>query len=423
MKKITGKKNINELLGNIALDSYTKQTIISLFRTLLETIIEANAEAVVIFKIDDSEPFKNILTRLSFSNVKNYTNNDIFNNKFNLINVNDLFEKEEQFLIINADRFSALLYWKENIVGLSDCICTLNPTEVKNFVDYIQENLNDIRIENDMSQLKLDRRGNEKFTTILNKLMTSIENNSRELICANTELENLQNAEDEISDINKLISTLAHEIRNPLSLINTYIEIISKQTENIGNKETTIAKSILNATENIKKASFSLENLLNELIEFNKEIKLELTQINLEDVVLDTINMFEAVCIQKNISIEFDKNNDVKAPIDIQKIHQVLLNLIKNAIEASEKNSKITLKLNADGNFAEIKISDEGSGIDAENTKKIFMPYFTTKQKGTGIGLSFSKKIIESHKGSLNLVSTGKNGTTFSIKLPISREG
>jgi signal transduction histidine kinase len=99
------------------------------------------------------------------------------------------------------------------------------------------------------------------------------------------------------------------------------------------------------------------------------------------------------------------------------------MNIIKNAIEASEMNGEVRISLTVKANHTlQITISDSGSGISAEHLKRIWEPFFTTKQSGTGLGLMVSLKIIELHKGSIDVKSNKLEGTTFLIKLPISHQ-
>lgn len=422
MKKLAGKTkySLKELLKQEHFDNYTKQTIKSLFRALLEPVVETNENAVALVRVKNDD-FNNILTRLGFSQIKTFNCSNInLNSKFDILNVNELFENDEQFLILLADRFSAILYFDEKNTSLIEGFCSLNPDDVKTVISYIQDNTLDARLENAMSELKLDRRGNEKFTSIIRKLSVSMENSERDLICATEEVKNLQDTQDKSIDMEKYLASMAHELRNPLSIIDLQATILSKRADKLNNIEEQELQSLKNSINSISKATETMSVLLTELIEYNKPVKLNLEKNDISAEIQSTIDFIKPLLEEKSIAIEFLANKTGQnAYFDKIKLHQVVLNLLKNAAEAQNENSKISVKLNVTVDI-EILVKDEGCGIDIESLNKLFLPYFTTKKSGTGLGLYVSKKIIEAHNGTLSLVSTGKNGTTFSIKLPLN---
>lgn len=112
--------------------------------------------------------------------------------------------------------------------------------------------------------------------------------------------------------------------------------------------------------------------------------------------------------------------DDELAPIwfDPEKIEQVLINLIKNAADATSEGGRITIKTQPEGDCTRITITDSGEGMSAETIKKIFDPLFTTKKKGTGLGLAVCRKIIEDHMGELSVVSKEGEGTSVAFTLP-----
>ncbi|MEQ2468575.1 HAMP domain-containing sensor histidine kinase [Niallia sp. CLA-SR-H024] len=123
----------------------------------------------------------------------------------------------------------------------------------------------------------------------------------------------------------------------------------------------------------------------------------------------------------KNIEIIIEKNKDkVIVNCDKNKIKQVFINLIKNAIDAMNNGGKICIRINECKKYVQIEIVDQGKGISKEVLNKIGEPFYTTKAKGTGIGLMISFQIIESHQGTISVASKVDVGTTFTITLPKS---
>ena len=201
---------------------------------------------------------------------------------------------------------------------------------------------------------------------------------------------------------------ISHEIKNPIAVCKGYLDMCNEKN---CNKYIPILKSEINKTL----------NLLQDFSACNK-IKIELD-------ILDISLLIEE--IKENLSLMFDKQN-IKfniTPIeeeiyiygDYNRLNQVLLNIIKNSIEAKDKNKDSYIKIYTETKNKKIKIyiEDNGIGIKKENINRISEPFFTTKQNGTGLGILLSKEIIKAHKGNIEYISEENIGTTVIITLPI----
>jgi len=447
--KYSPKTSINDLFDYIEPDSYTRQTLVSIFRCFLETIIENRYPSVIFARLNNAQAFQGLLNRLKYTESKVYAYSDNIEGFNNIVTEHQGIENDE-FLIILAERFSACIYWNElqpskaakplfglstpapqwnesesGVFGLCEGFCSMNPEEVKSIIEFLQEIAYDENVEKDLSKILQDRRNNEKFTTILRKLVTNLESRQRDLICANTELKDLYQKtvnDQKLLDIGKLYSTMAHEIRNPLGMISLHAKIISKNIEKLELKDKEILESLMNSTNSINSASQNLETLLTELIDYSKPMSLEKTETSLEKVLLEVINLIKPSFDANNVNLSFENllNKNYKVNFDGSKINQAVLNIIKNALEISKSKDevKISIDYNKEENSILIKISDEGVGISPEHREKIFTPYFTTKKDGTGLGLAQAKKIMEAHGGNLLIASTSEKGTTFIMSLP-----
>src|SRR5579864_8954614 len=121
-------------------------------------------------------------------------------------------------------------------------------------------------------------------------------------------------------------------------------------------------------------------------------------------------------------SVEITLQKDPSLPEvehDSDQIHQVLLNLLLNSLQAIEGQGKITVTLKPQGKFATVEVVDNGRGIAPEHLPSIFRPFYTTKGEGTGLGLSLARRIVEDHHGTINVTSTVGKGTTFAVLLPL----
>ncbi|HSA05627.1 MAG TPA: HAMP domain-containing sensor histidine kinase [Candidatus Gastranaerophilales bacterium] len=417
--------SIKELMSDIDQDSYTNQTILSLSRCFLETIIENKTEAVILVKIKQTKDFGNLLDRLKYTDIAVYSYSENVEG-FKKIECKIPQMENDEFFVIAAERFTACLCWNmaySELSGLCEGFCSLNPMETKTIIEHLQTVAYNADLEKDLEKVLQDRRNNEKFTTILRKIVSDLENRQRDLICANAELKEFyeKSGENEkLASISQMFSTVMHELRNPLSSIDLHSKIISKKLRLLETEDHKMTKEIQDSIEVVSRTTSHLEELLNELLNFSKPLSLKKSQLNLEDVINEIINLIKPLYDNKNVELIFQNsvNKNLLVNFDRAKLHQVIFNILKNALEVSESGKKVKISLTNEQDNICVKIIDQGSGISEESRKKIFEPYFTTKKEGTGLGLAQSKKIIEAHEGVLYVDPEYLNGCAFIIKLP-----
>jgi signal transduction histidine kinase len=226
--------------------------------------------------------------------------------------------------------------------------------------------------------------------------------------------------------LGELFPFLAHEIRNPLHAIGGALTIIQKRTT----VDPLIEQSINVIHDEIKR----LTNFVKECLEFSNPSdpsRFVITDIN--DIVISSLDLMTPVFqdSSRNINISLSLQEDLpEIKTNFNEIKQVFLNIIKNSVEAIDKEGEITVKSYCKKqNSAEcitIEFSDNGNGIKEEISKKIYDPFFTTKTGagGTGLGLAVCKKIIcENHQGTIDIKNNLHAGTTVTIKLPLSNPG
>ena len=215
------------------------------------------------------------------------------------------------------------------------------------------------------------------------------------------------------SNIDSLeLSKMFHEIKNPLTLINSSLQLIQDE-----HPEVTTFRFWNQTMEDIK----NLRNLLDELSSFQKGNVLNMTKINLFDFTEDLLESTAGFLLETGTPLTLESTiDDLDFYADDVKLRQAIINLLKNAAESSASGSPIILRMTADTQWLYISVADKGCGISKEHLEKIFEPFHTTKSYGTGLGLPIVKKIIESHNGKLTLKSKEGAGTTFLISLPLS---
>jgi signal transduction histidine kinase len=414
-------KSLFEYFVTEKISLYTKQTVSSLFRTLIETVIDSRNDSLVIYKTEDNDDYQSLLSRLIYTKSAIFS----FNQGVNTEGIQSLQSSEaipENFLLIYADRFSVVVVWeKSETPGFYKTVCSLNSVLIQNFYDHIQKNSTSSQVSECLSTLRMDRRGNLIFDIILNKLLVTIEDSQRDLICADTEIKDHEQHEND--DFKKVLKIYAHELRNPLGMMGVYAKIIQKCVKFIqgGNIKDETLESLNSAARINQKAIDNIEALLYEMSNYSKELDVHLNPEKIYNILNDTVDFVLPSFKDKNITLvrEIEANKNIKLNIDKHKIYQVLLNLLKNNLEAGKADSQAQISTGILGDKFFIDIKDSGSGIPAKARENLFTPFFTTKKNGSGIGLSLSRKIIEAHNGRLLLKETGENGTVFRIELPL----
>ena len=164
-----------------------------------------------------------------------------------------------------------------------------------------------------------------------------------------------------------------------------------------------------------------MEKLLREMLDFSRPVELEKSNVSLNIIVDEVVSLMNDSAAEADVSLERKLDNKVgELPLDSGRIKQILLNLVQNAVQASPKGGKVTVSTRLNGaHQAEVTVCDQGKGIPDELREKIFLPFFTTKAKGTGLGLALSAKIANAHGGSLEIGREQEKGCMFTLALPV----
>lgn len=215
---------------------------------------------------------------------------------------------------------------------------------------------------------------------------------------------------------------VAHEIKNPLMPIVMNAEIIERNLKN--NMSDKDIEKIKNSTTIIIKNANSISNLIKSFSEFSFAIKISDKKESINEVILEVLDSFKNI---PNIKFKVSlTKHDYSLNMDRDKLIISFRNLIKNSIEAMENNNIESIiylssyhEIIDYKEFFTVSITDTGIGIENNNIKRIFEPYFTSKSKGTGIGLATTEKIIMEHKGYISVESIIGEGSTFFIRFEI----
>lgn len=222
---------------------------------------------------------------------------------------------------------------------------------------------------------------------------------------------------EKLSVVGQLAAGLAHEIRNPLTSLKGFTQILkSKSTD----QETLYLDIMQQELDRINL-------IVNDFMTLAKPNLNEFTNGSIIDIFQSVISILETQAIMMNVTIKQNYFNIDSVPCiycDENQLKQVFLNIIKNAIEAMPDGGEVTITIKEESSKGKsrrlhIQIKDQGIGIPQTIIERIGEPFFTTKEKGTGLGLMISQRIIEAHNGTFQIASNGKRGTTVNVHLPI----
>jgi len=235
------------------------------------------------------------------------------------------------------------------------------------------------------------------------------------------QIEKESHEQEKFAVLGKMAAHLSHEIRSPLASISMNVDLLSKNLK-LGERQ---QKSFEIIDEEIKR----LNHLLKEILSFSGEFHLNKMNFDIKEAIENIYSIFKASFKCKNIKFVNSVNSQI-IHADADKIKSVFICLIENSMEAIDNNGDIKVYSHCisndnifelfNDNIFEFFIKDSGCGL--ENNAKLFDPFYTTKEKGTGLGLPIAKNIIEKHGGTINLVSSRPGETIFKINLPINEK-
>jgi two-component system nitrogen regulation sensor histidine kinase NtrY len=242
-------------------------------------------------------------------------------------------------------------------------------------------------------------------------------------------LQNL-NAELEAKEIEawyQLIRVLTHEIMNsvtPIVSLTAAMQSIIRHadgtTKDLSQLTVENQEDVFSSISTIESRSKGLLRFVSAYKEYAKPMELRVEQTDALKLVNRVADLFKQDLQEKNITLKIQtKLSSANINADVTLIEQVLINLFKNALEALDENGTIIIEVTSFSlNSIRISIEDNGAGIDSDTMSKIFIPFFTTKSNGTGIGLSLSRQIMKLHGGRLHVQSSPHQGSKFSLEFP-----
>ncbi len=250
---------------------------------------------------------------------------------------------------------------------------------------------------------KAKREASQKATAYRQQLELRVD----ELAALNIELEDLRNIE-KFAVTGRISRTIAHEVRNPLTNINLAAEQLKNEIPS--NEDVDILFKMISRNSN------RINQLISDLLDSTRISELQYIKASINDVLDSSLEFASDRIELKQIIVMKDYDKDIcPVLVDQEKIKIAFLNIIVNAIEAMDYHGTLCLRTESRDNRCIIKITDTGGGMAKEDVGRLFEPYFTTKEKGTGLGLTNTQNIILAHNAKINVESQAGKGTTFTI--------
>lgn len=208
---------------------------------------------------------------------------------------------------------------------------------------------------------------------------------------------------EKLATVGLYTSSIAHEIKNALVGVKTCVQLAAgTELGPLANREVMRIESLV--------------NLLSQYVSKNAQ---SFTSVKLNEVITNATRSLEAACATKNLSlkVQLEAAHDVIEGNGIQ-LEQALLNLLLNAVEATPSGGLIQIRSYQDGGRVRIELSDSGPGIPAEEVERIFEPFYSTKARGSGLGLGITRRIVRDHNGVIDVASPAGQGATFTLTFP-----
>lgn len=212
-----------------------------------------------------------------------------------------------------------------------------------------------------------------------------------------------------LAGLGQAATAIVHDLKNPLISISGFARRIRQGKGNVD----TATEAIINSAED-------MNVIVHDVLDFAKPIKLKLEDVDIGTLIAKVHNYCKEKAEQKGIALSVYLPADSKTiQIDRSHMERALINLINNAIEASEGGESVDIRAEINEDNLYIKIKDRGAGMDEETLENIFIPFYTKKSYGTGLGMAIAKKIVEGHKGRIHIENQEQQGTEVILELPL----
>jgi two-component system, NtrC family, sensor histidine kinase HydH len=234
-------------------------------------------------------------------------------------------------------------------------------------------------------------------------------------------LEHAKLQAERLAVVGSMAAQVAHEIRNPLGAISLNLDLIGQEVNARASSKAHPSGECHVLLREMRLQVLRIHQVLQEYLRFGRMPKSKRAVVSLKGFLEEKLNFVQPVLDQKHV--ELSKTLDPELPpvrADAEQLWEALLNLIRNAVDAMPDGGNLTISAKRNGAEALVSISDNGRGMTDEEARNLFVPFFTTKSDGTGLGLAYAQRVISEHGGKIDCATARGKGSTFSIQLPLA---
>jgi signal transduction histidine kinase len=228
-----------------------------------------------------------------------------------------------------------------------------------------------------------------------------------------TELREQVALKNNLESLGEMSAGLAHEFKNAIATLQGYAQLL--QSLELNDKAQVAAGSLLNEVRN-------LATMVTAFLNFARPQPLQLEEVDLRELILDCQTELQSLLQELNVSLTVESGSAFTVRADERMLRSALQNLMRNACEAippEKAERSVVVRTHRDDQFVSVEVRDTGTGISPAQLQKIFIPFFTTKPKGHGIGLALTHRVITEHGGTLTAANSPAGGAVFTIKIPV----
>jgi signal transduction histidine kinase len=226
---------------------------------------------------------------------------------------------------------------------------------------------------------------------------------------------------ERLAVVGSMAAQVAHEIRNPLGSISLNLDLVERELSVFANSNGSSANECRVLLHEMRSQVSRIRQVLQEYLRFARMPQSARAAVSLKGFLEEKLNFLQPLLDQKHVDLR--RTLDPNLPpvcVDAEQLWEAVLNLIRNALDAMPDGGNLTVTAQRHGAEALISVSDNGRGMTEEEARHLFVPFFTTKSDGTGLGLAYTQRVINEHGGRIDCATARGKGSTFSIQLPLA---